>query len=78
MPAAETPDYQGIIDAIRAQIASGELQPGDQLPSRPELAKTHNVHLSTVARAITVLKALGVVRSRPGRGLYVADNPPKH
>ena len=35
------PTYQRIVDDIRAQITSGELQPGAPLPPRSELRR-HN------------------------------------
>lgn len=60
-----------IADDIRAKIETGELQPGDQLPGIPELAKTYGVSLVTVRLAIAKLRSQGLVISYQGRGNFV-------
>jgi 5'-deoxynucleotidase YfbR-like HD superfamily hydrolase len=57
--------------SIRAAILSGELEPGQQLPSTPKLAKFFGVAPLTVGRAITRLKDEGYVRTVPGGGVWV-------
>lgn len=62
-----------IAASIRAAILSGELKPGEQLPSNQELAKRFNVATGTVQTAIRKLSEEGFVRARGGSGVYVRD-----
>lgn len=72
MPQAK---WQALADHIRAQIASGELAPGDRLPSTAELCRTHGVSAIVVRNAMIALKAEGLVEGVPGVGVYVAERP---
>ena len=65
-----------IADAIRAAITSGQYPPGAQLPSLPELARTHQVSLVTVRLALARLRQEGLVISRQGVGNFVRAQPP--
>lgn len=67
------PKWAQIADGIRAQIASGELAPGDKLRSTAELCRQHGVSAIVVRQAINVLKAEGLVEGVPGLGVFVAD-----
>ncbi|MBN1478012.1 GntR family transcriptional regulator, partial [Candidatus Sumerlaeota bacterium] len=58
---------------IRQSIASGELAPGDSLPSVRQLAGDLGVNFNTVARAYRDLEQEGLVISRRGRGTMVAS-----
>lgn len=59
---------------IREMIASGELGPGEFLPTRRELAVQFGVGLSTVQEAIQALSAVGLLASRPGKGTWVRQD----
>ena len=61
-----------IVDAVRMKIATGELDPGDQLPSVRGLAQQLTINPNTVAKAYAELAAEGWLESRQGVGLYVA------
>jgi len=61
-----------IVDGIRMKIATGELEPGDQLPSVRGLAQQLTINPNTVAKAYTELTTEGWLDSRQGLGLYVA------
>ena len=61
-----------IVDAVRMKIATGELEPGDQLPSVRGLAQQLTINPNTVAKAYAELTAEGWLESRQGLGLYVA------
>ncbi|MGR6918056.1 aminotransferase-like domain-containing protein [[Actinomadura] parvosata] len=54
---------------MRAMI--DRLAPGDRLPSSRELVRRHQVGPGTVARAIAMLAAEGLVVTRSGSGTYV-------
>jgi 5'-deoxynucleotidase YfbR-like HD superfamily hydrolase/DNA-binding transcriptional regulator YhcF (GntR family) len=62
-----------IAASIRAAILSGELAPGERLPSGPELARFFGVAGMTVQRAIRTLADEGFVRTKGGSGVYVRD-----
>src|SRR5262249_48218430 len=75
-PADPRPPYQQLADELRAAIASGELGPGDPLPSVRDLAARYRVSNTTASRAIESLKAEGLVDTRPGRGNIVRSKRP--
>jgi GntR family transcriptional regulator len=58
-------------NAIEAQITSGSLLPGDQLPTVRELANQLEINFNTVARAYRVLDQEGWITTRQGRGTFV-------
>ena len=68
-----TPIYQQVISQVRLLIASGRLNEGDQLPTVRGLAEQLLVNPNTVARAYRELEAAGVVKSRRGAGVFVAE-----
>ena len=67
------PAYQRIQSVIRKRIDSGQLQPGDPVPSERELAKTHQVSLMTARHALAFLEREGLVERRRGIGTFVAQ-----
>ena len=69
------PAYQRIQSLIRKRIDSGQLQPGDCVPSERDLARTHRVSLMTARHALAFLEREGLVERRRGIGTFVA--PPK-
>ena len=58
--------YERIVEQVEDALASGELRPGQRLPSERELVGQFEVSRSTVREALRVLESNGVVRSRPG------------
>jgi GntR family transcriptional regulator len=62
-----------IVDGVRMKIATGELTPGDQLPSVRGLAQQLTINPNTVAKAYAELTAEGWIAPRQGLGLYVAE-----
>ncbi|RAY11996.1 PLP-dependent aminotransferase family protein [Actinomadura craniellae] len=52
------------------------LRPGDRLPSSRVLIERHRVSPVTVARALGLLAAEGLVETRPGSGTFVTDRKP--
>jgi DNA-binding transcriptional regulator YhcF (GntR family) len=69
--------YQRIVDEIRARITSGELAPGEVVPSARALTREWGVALATATRALAVLRDEGLVSARPGVGTVVAERPPR-
>ncbi|WP_369211210.1 GntR family transcriptional regulator [Streptomyces flavofungini] len=66
--------YADLASHFRARIKSGELAPGDPLPSVVEIRGQFNVATKTVSRALGVLKSEGLVTSRGSLGTVVAKN----
>ena len=67
------PRYQQLKDLIIDRIASGELQPGDRVPSEHELVESTNVSRMTANRALRELHDEGYVDRIAGRGTFVSD-----
>lgn len=67
------PKYQQIADRLRAQIRSGALEPGQRLPSEPDLAAEYEASRNTVRLAIALLINQGLVVSRQGLGTFVLE-----
>lgn len=68
-----TSKTQRIIDDIRGRIDSGELRPGDQIPSAAELRAQYVVSITVVRSAVNWLKAVGLVEGVPGVGVFVKE-----
>ncbi len=60
--------FEEIILQIERAISSGELGPGDRLPSERDLAETFGVSRSSVREALRALEMFGVVVARRGTG----------
>ena len=69
------PDYQRLADAIRRDIDTGRLQPGDRLPPQRDLADALAMTLGTVTRAYQTAARRGLVAGEVGRGTYVLVPP---
>lgn len=68
------PAYLQIVEQVKYAAATGELRPGDPLPSIRLLAEELRVNRNTVAKAYTQLEHEGVVETQRGKGVYVSDN----
>jgi GntR family transcriptional regulator len=71
--ASRLPIYQQLGQQIREAIARGDLQPEERLPSVRQLSQELVINPNTVARAYTELERTGVLISRPGLGIFVAQ-----
>ena len=68
-----TPHYRSMATALRAMIESGELGPGDALPSESALAQQYGVSRGTARHALAELEGTGLVESLHGKGRFVRD-----
>jgi GntR family transcriptional regulator len=71
-----TPIYTQIVEQVKQQVVSGELKPGDQLPTVRALALELRVNFNTVARAYRLLDEAGIISTQQGRGTYILEAPP--
>jgi GntR family transcriptional regulator len=69
------PRYRLLADALRAEIISGALAPGDQLPTEMDLCARENVSRHTVRDALRILVETGLIERRRGAGSVVASTP---
>lgn len=70
---AGEPLYRQLATLLREQISSGQLSPGAQLPSEPDLAIGHGMARMTARRAIDTLAQEGLVVRHRGRGTFVSE-----
>jgi GntR family transcriptional regulator len=70
------PIYTQIANQVQSQIASGILNPGDQLPTVRALAEELRVNFNTVARAYRILDEVRIISTQQGRGTYITEIPP--
>lgn len=72
---AEEPNspYQTVAPALRDQIAQGELQPGEPIPTVKQLAETYGVAWTTAQRAVKLLADHDLVVVRSGVRTTVCD-----
>lgn len=63
--------YEEIADGLIKKIQSGELAPGDRLPSERVLAQEYGVSRSVIREAFRSLARLGCVESYVGGGTFV-------
>lgn len=69
----ELPLYQQIVQALRKQIASGELKSGDQVPTEAELSQQFGVSRITSKRALSELENEGLIYRIRGKGSFVSE-----
>ena len=70
--------YEEVAARIRGLIASGELGPGQALPSERKLAEQFKVGRAVIREAIRQLEVSGLVESRHGGGNYVREVTVEH
>lgn len=75
-PEKDTGPAARIAETLRADIAEGRLEPGAKLPAVRTLADRYGVARNTAAKAITLLKAEGLITTRYGSGAYVREAHP--
>ena len=71
-----TPIYTQIVEQVKQQVVSGEIKPGNQLPTVRALALELRVNFNTVARAYRLLDEAGIISTQQGRGTYILEVPP--
>src|SRR5882762_9327371 len=70
-----TPIYAQLDRGLRAAIATGRLQVGEQLPTVRQLAVDLSINANTVARVYAELGRAGVIETPRGIGSFVTATP---
>jgi len=68
------PMYRRIAEDLRSKIESGDLSPGEQLPTENQLRKAYDASRNTVRDAIGWLANHWLVETRAGRGTFVTEH----
>jgi len=67
------PYYRQIIDQVKTAMATGQVEPGDRLPTVRQLAVDLSINPNTVSRAYTELELTGLVETQMGSGTFVGQ-----
>jgi DNA-binding transcriptional regulator YhcF (GntR family) len=67
------PVYKRIVAALEADVASGRLARGQQLPTHRALARALGIDLTTVTRAYGEARRRGLLDARVGQGTFVSE-----
>ena len=66
------PIYEQITSQIKQMIMTGELKPGESIPSMRSLAKSLHISVITVQRSYEDLQKDGFIETTVGRGSFVS------
>ena len=64
---------QTVVDSITKAIITGDLKPGDKIPTEMELAESFGVGRNSIREAIKILVYYGVLEIRRAEGTFVCD-----
>ena len=71
-PHSGVPIYRQLSEQIRRMAASGQLQPGTELPSIRDLAIQHAINPMTVSKVYSLLESEGVLERNRGKPMTIA------
>ena len=63
-----------VIDKLHKHIAEHGLQPGDRFLNEKEIIQLSGVSRTVVREALKALESVGVLRIKPGDGIYVSES----
>lgn len=75
---SEMPIYEQLRRSIIEGIASGDLKPGESLPSVRQMAEDIGINLHTVNKAYNILKSDGYLNIDRRTGAVINENYPKN
>lgn len=70
-PQRRVAKHRRVFEHLLSGIQSGQLKPGDRLPSEAELGRFFEASRITIAKAVLDLQRMGLVTRRPGAGTHV-------
>lgn len=65
----------GLADTLMAQIESGDLKPGQRLPTEQAIMAATGVSRTIVREALATLRAKGLITTHQGLGAFVSNDP---
>ncbi|TXK31135.1 GntR family transcriptional regulator [Pontibacter qinzhouensis] len=72
------PKFISISESIIEKIKSGELQPGDKIPSENELIKNFKVSNTTARKSLLEIESKGWAQRIKGKGTFVLNRTEDH
>lgn len=66
---------QSVAREIQAMITGGTLKPGEKIPSQREFSHRFGISRASLREALLTLETLGLLKTEPGRGTFVAGPP---
>ncbi|MDR3552911.1 MAG: FadR/GntR family transcriptional regulator [Clostridia bacterium] len=72
-PLMKTRLYENIVNQFMDMIRTGELKPGDKLPTERELAAQLNVSRTAIREALRSMELMGLIDSKVGSGTYIRE-----
>lgn len=66
------PIYRQLIEQVRRMVASGQLAPGEELPSVREVANEYAVNPTTISKAYSLLESEGLIERNRGKPMTIA------
>ena len=70
-----TPIYRQVVDSIKEKMVTGEIAPGEKLPSGRDLALQYTINPNTAARVYQTLETEQLCFSRRGLGTFATEDP---
>jgi DNA-binding transcriptional regulator YhcF (GntR family) len=64
--------YQRVVAELRARILTGDLRPGERVPSVREIARRWGIAIATATKVMASLRDAGLVETKVGAGTVVA------
>ncbi|MBR1871694.1 MAG: GntR family transcriptional regulator [Bacteroidales bacterium] len=71
--ASRTPLYKQLIEQLEAGVRSGQMAPGEMLPSMNELSFRTGISKETVKKAYAILRDKGLVVPKQGKGFFISE-----
>lgn len=71
MPDNGKTKYVILMEDLKERILSGQIQPGDRMPSENELAESNGISRHTVRKALAILENEGYITAEHGRVHFV-------
>lgn len=65
--------YYLLMEQIKGEILSGQIQPGEKLPSENQYAELYSMSRHTVRKALAILEQQGYVEAYHGKGTYCSE-----
>ncbi|WP_217370888.1 TetR/AcrR family transcriptional regulator [Nonomuraea antri] len=74
---AAEPPCRRIVAEIRSRVLSGELRPGERMPSIRQIVQRWGVAIATATRVMATLRDEGLVEAKVGSGTVVSGRQPR-
>lgn len=69
------PIYLQVIHFLKKEIVAGHLRPGEEIPSRRQLANDLKINPNTVQRAYSEMEVENLIHTEPNRPSKITEDP---